>query len=268
MTEAAASSPLLLDLHEGVQTITLNRPNQLNAITGTTWQTLADVVRAAERDQAVKVLVLTGAGRAFSSGADVGEFKAAFQSGERPEVGGLLRTVINPLIQRLHSMEKPVLAAVNGVAAGAGMGLALACDIRYAAESARFVLAFVNIGLVPDAGCTYFLPRLVGASKALELAWTGAPIGAAEALDLGLVNRVLPDAEVLSAAQSLGARLAQGPSTALALMKRGFSQAHELPLGRVLEAEAGYQAIAGRTRDFMEGVGAFLEKRTPTFSGR
>ena len=259
---------LLTDLHDGVLTITLNRPDKLNAFTSSMWKELAEAVRGAERDASTKALVLTGAGRGFSAGADVGEFREGSGDGDQPRVGGLLRTTVNPMVLRLHTMEKPVLAAVNGVAAGAGMGLALACDLRYAAESARFVQAFVRIGLVPDAGSQYFLPRLVGISKALELAWTAEQVGAHQALELGLVNRVLPDAECLGATQELAARLAKGPSVAIGLMKRGLSQAHELPLERVLANEASYQEICGRTADFLEGAAAFREKRTAQFQGR
>jgi 2-(1,2-epoxy-1,2-dihydrophenyl)acetyl-CoA isomerase len=262
---------LLLELHEGVQTVTLNRPEPLNAMSLAMLAELSEVVKAVERDDQVKSLVFTGAGRAFSAGADITEFRISAQadeSKEPPHVGEHLRTRVNPLILRIQGLEKPVLAAVNGVAAGVGMSLALACDVRYAAESARFIQAFVNIGLVPDGGSTYFLPRLVGISRALELAWTGAPVSAQEALELGVVSKVLPDAEVLAATQELAARLARGPARAIALTKRGFNKAHELPLERVLEMEAAYQEITTRLPDFAEGVAAFLEKRPARFTGK
>jgi 2-(1,2-epoxy-1,2-dihydrophenyl)acetyl-CoA isomerase len=182
------------------------------------------------------------------------------------DAGAHLRKSLNPLVARMRAVEKPVLAAINGVAAGAGMSLALACDVRFAAESARFVVAFVKIGLVPDAGLMYFLPRLVGPAKTLELSWTGDPIGAQEAYELGMLNRVLPDNQVLSATQELAARLAAGPAKTLALIKRAVNQAHELPLDRVLELEANYQTITSRDPNFVEGVAAFREKRPPRFS--
>ena len=260
---------LLVELHEGVETVTLNRPEPLNAMSLAMIAELSEVVKAAERDEQVKSLVFTGAGRAFSAGADVTEFRISAPSDkthEPPHVGEHLRTRVNPLILRIQALEKPVLAAVNGVAAGVGMSLALACDVRYAAESARFIQAFVNIGLVPDGGSMYFLPRLVGISKALELAWTGAPVSAQEALELGIVSKVLPDAEVLAATQELAARLGRGPARAIALMKRGFNKAHELPLERVLEMEAAYQEITTRSPDFAEGVMAFLERRSARFT--
>jgi 2-(1,2-epoxy-1,2-dihydrophenyl)acetyl-CoA isomerase len=256
-------SAVLIDSHEGVQTLTLNQPRRLNALSAEVLQALNDGLRAAERDDSVRALVLTGAETAFSSGADISEFNF---DGQPPDLGDLLRRRVNPVVTRLRALEKPVLAAVNGVAAGAGMSLALACDLRYAAESARFVLAFVRIGLVPDGGALYFLPRLVGPAAAMELAWTGDAVSAQDALSLGLVNKVLPDAEVVSATQELAARLARGPQRTLALIKRAINQAHELPLERVLELEASYQQLAARNPDFHEGVTAFREKRPAKFT--
>lgn len=268
---AAGSAPTPLvqrDQHAGVLTLTLRQPKRLNALSTAMLAELGEALRAAQRDPAVRAVVLTGEGRAFSAGADLSEFELQEPgSGGQPNpaLGDLLRTLVNPIVLRLQAIEKPILAAVNGVCAGAGVSLALACDVRYAAESARFIQAFVHIGLVPDAGSTYFLPRLVGTSKALELAWTGEALSAQEALDLGVVNRVVPDAEVLSETQALAARLAAGPMTAMGLIKRGFRQAHEQPLERLLELEAAYQEIASRTDDFLEGVAAFREKRTARF---
>ena len=255
---------VLVDTQEGVQTLTLNQPKRLNALSAELLQSLNEALRAAERDASVRALVLTGAESAFSSGADITEF--AFSDSQPPDLGDLLRRRVNPVVTRLRSLEKPVLAAVNGVAAGAGMSLALACDIRYAAESARFVLAFVRIGLVPDAGCLYFLPRLVGPAAAMELAWTGDAVSAQDALSLGLVNKVLPDAQVLSATQELAARLTRGPSRTIALIKRAINQAHELPLERVLDLESSYQQLCARHPDFAEGVAAFREKRPARFA--
>jgi len=259
----SVSDLVLSDVHERVMTLTLNQPQRRNALSMALLDALQDQVRGAERDATIRAVVLTGAGVAFSSGADLSEF--SFESGEQPPVADLLRGRLNPIVVRLRTMDKPVLAAVNGVAAGAGMSLALACDIRYAAESARFVLAFVGIGLVPDAGTFYFLPRLIG-PKALELAWTGQPVDAKSALELGMLNEVLPDGDVLSHTQAVAAKLARGPQHALALIKRGMNQAHELPLDRVLEMEAQYQAIAASEPDFAEGVAAFREKREPRFA--
>jgi 2-(1,2-epoxy-1,2-dihydrophenyl)acetyl-CoA isomerase len=254
--------PLLSDLHQGVKTLTLNQPEKLNALSGSMVRALSDEVRAAERDDTVRVVVLTGAGRGFCSGADVTEFDT--HAGP-PDLGAALRERLSPLVQRLHALEKPVIAAINGVAAGAGLSLALACDLRYAAESARLMVAFVRIGLVPDAGLLYFLPRLVGPGKTLELAWTGDPIGAQEAYQAGMLNAVLPDDQLLPRVQEVAQRLAAGPARTVALIKRGVNQAHELPLERVLELEAGYQTIASRDPNFAEGLAAFREKRPPEF---
>jgi len=258
------SDLVLVEQHAGVLVVTLNQPSRLNALNGEMWQALGAAVRTAERDASVRALVLTGAGQGFSSGADLTEFRPGDSSFD-PGAG--LRGRINPLVLRMRALEKPVLAAVNGVAAGAGLGLALACDVRIADASARLVVAFVRIGLVPDAGCLYFLPRLVGQAKALELCWTGDAVGAQEAEALGLINRVVPDGQALAATRELAERLAHGPAKALGLMKRALNQAHELPLARALELEVGYQTLAAREPAFAEGVAAFREKRAARFGG-
>jgi 2-(1,2-epoxy-1,2-dihydrophenyl)acetyl-CoA isomerase len=258
------TSQVLADLQDGVQTITLNQPSRFNALSNEMLRGLGEALRAVERDAAVRAIVLTGAGKAFCSGADITEFNVSEDS--RMDAGEHLRKRLNPLIARMRALEKPLLGAINGVAAGAGLSLAMACDLRYAAESARFVVAFVKIGLVPDAGLMYFLPRLIGPAKTLELAWSGDPVGAAEAYELGMLNKVLPDNEVLGHTQEVAARLVQGPAKTIALIKRAINQAHELPLERVLELEANYQTIASRDPNFIEGVNAFRDKRAPRFN--
>src|SRR6266568_3887295 len=246
-------SQVLIETQDGVQTITLNQPAKFNALSNAMLKELNEAMRTAERDANVRTIVLTGAGKGFSSGADISEFDL---SNGGMDAGEYLRRNYNPLVTRLHNLEKPVLAAVNGVAAGAGLSLALACDVRYAAESARLVVAFIRIGLVPDAGLLYFLPRLLGPAKTLELSWTGDPIGAQEAYVLGMLNKVLPDDQVLSHTQSVAARLAQAPPKALGLIKRAVNQSHELPFERVLELEANYQTLASGDPAFAEGVAA------------
>jgi 2-(1,2-epoxy-1,2-dihydrophenyl)acetyl-CoA isomerase len=257
------TSPVLKDTQEGVHTITLNSPARFNALSEAMLSGLSDALRAADRDPGVRAIVLTGAGQGFCSGADLTEFK---MDGGSLDLGDALRKRFNPLTLRMRASEKPILAAINGVAAGAGLSLALACDLRYAAASARLVLAFVRIGLVPDAGSLYFLPRLVGPGKALEMAWTGDPVSAEDACGLGMVNKVLPDDEVLSATQQLAARLARGPAKTIGLIKRAINQSHEQSLERMLEIEANYQTLASRDSNFTEGVAAFREKRGPKFS--
>ena len=256
------TTQILVDGQDGVLTITLNQPDKFNALSSDMLAGLAEAVRGAERDTAVRAIVVTGAGKAFSSGADLTEFNV---SAGPIDAGEHLRKRYHPLITRMRALEKPILAAVNGVAAGAGLSLALACDLRYAAESARLVVAFVRIGLVPDAGLMYFLPRLIGPAKTLELSWSGDPIGAAAAYELGMLNKVLPDDQVVGHTQEFAARLGRGPARTIALIKRAVNQAHELPLERVLELEANYQTIASRNPDFKEAVSAFREKRNAKF---
>jgi 2-(1,2-epoxy-1,2-dihydrophenyl)acetyl-CoA isomerase len=245
-----------------VATITLNRPEALNAINLAMHDALADALRQAGSPE-IRAVVLTGAGRGFCVGQDVAEFPD-----EPAEVGELLRRRYAPNLLALRALEKPVIAAVNGPAAGAGLALALACDIRVAADSATFVPAFVGIGLVPDSGLSWTLPRLVGAGPALEWMISGRRMSADEARDAGLVSRVVPAAELSSHASEAAARLAAMPTRAIALTKRLFEDGALRPFGEQLEVEADLQAEAAGTEDFREGVGAFLEKRPASFEGR
>ncbi len=261
-----AYESLLTETADGVLTIALNRPAVFNALSPELCRELVDALRGAILDDGVRAIVITGAGKAFCSGQDLkllGELTADGQ----PRIGDLLRQQYNGLILQMRRIEKPVIASVNGVAAGAGMSLALACDLRIASEEASFVQAFVNIGLAPDSGSMYFLPRLVGIAKAMELCMLGDRIGAAEALELGLVNRVVPAGELKLVTAELAGRLAAGPAKAIGLIKRGLNRGHEADLDEMLEYEALLQEIAGRTADFREGVLAFKEKRPAKFSG-
>ena len=247
----------------GVLTLTLNRPDVLNAVNEQLSLELQEAVRYAEREAAVRCIVVTGAGRGFCSGQDLRD---------RAGVGEIsyadsLRRRYNPVILRLATIEKPVIAAVNGVAAGAGCSLALVCDLRIASDKASFIEVFARVGLIPDSGSTYFLPRLVGLGKAFELAYLTEPVDAPEALRLGLVNRVVPHDTLMDATRELARRLAAGPTKGYGLTKRGLRYALRATLEEVLTYEAYLQEIAGHTADHREGVAAFLEKRTPNFTG-
>jgi 2-(1,2-epoxy-1,2-dihydrophenyl)acetyl-CoA isomerase len=247
-----------------VLSLRLNRPQALNAIDAAMITALRRAFEAASRDSEVRAVVLTGEGRAFSSGGDVKEMAERGESG-RPDLGADLRQHYLPLVRAIRRCPKPVIAALNGVAAGAGLSLALTCDLRIAAEDARLTMAFVRIGLVPDAGGLFFLSRLCGLGKAMELALTGETIDAAEALRIGLVNSVVPADRLQSAALERARSFSAGPAETYALIKRGLERALSLDLEQALELEAQLQTLAGRTSDHREAVQAFVEKRQPAF---
>jgi 2-(1,2-epoxy-1,2-dihydrophenyl)acetyl-CoA isomerase len=219
-----------------------------------------------ERDVSIRCIVLTGAGRAFCAGADLQSLK---KRGVGSEISLMedLKEGFNPVVAKIRSIEKPVIAMINGVAAGAGMGIALACDIKIMADSARFVEAFAKVGLIPDSGATFFLPRLFGISKAFELAFTGEGIDAKEAERLGAVNKVVPLNELEKETRTMAEKLAKGPK-GMGLAKRAINQALYSDVETVLEYEAYLQEIAGSTEDYAEGLNAFGEKRPPEFQGR
>lgn len=252
-----------VDADSGVGTITLNRPDALNSLTVPMKEELLAAVRRVEREAAVRAVILTGAGRAFCAGQDL---KERLQPDAAP-LGVELRERYNPIVRAMRSLPKPIVGAINGVAAGAGASLAMACDLRIASEAASFALAFGRVGLVPDSGATWFLPRLVGATNAAEIALLGDPVAAADALRLGLVGRVVAAAELATEARAIAARLAAGAPRAIALTKRALNAAWERELDGALEYEAHLQDMAGRTKDHQEGMAAFLEKRPPQFSG-
>jgi len=249
-------------LAEGVGTITLDRPDSLNALNAAMRSELLAAVKAAGRDDAVRCLVITGEGRGFCSGADL---RAG--AGER-QFRRVLTYEYNPLITALRELPKPVVAAVNGVAAGAGVSLALACDLVYASEDARFIQAFVRIGLVPDTGSTRTLVRTLGRHRAAELMFGGEPMSAADAAEAGLVNRVFPATEFADGVREVARRLAAAPTAAIGLAKRSINQAEQADLAASLKLEAELQELAGRTDDHTEGLVAFAEKRDPRFTGR
>jgi 2-(1,2-epoxy-1,2-dihydrophenyl)acetyl-CoA isomerase len=258
-----AEPTIRLEVADAIATITLDRPAALNALTVPMKQELLAAFQGAERDSSVRAVILTGAGRAFCAGQDLHERL-------RPDAAPLgeeLRERYNPIARTMRGMAKPIVGAINGVAAGAGASLAFACDIRIAAEGATFVLAFGRVGLVPDSGATWFLPHLVGAAKAAELALIGESLSAADAERFGLVARVVPVESLMDEARALAIRLASGAPRAIALTKRALNRSWDATLEESLEYEAYLQGIAGATADHREGLAAFVEKRPPRFSG-
>ncbi len=254
---------LRVEIDGPVATLTLDRPAALNALTVSVKVGLREALESIAADRSVRAVILTGAGRAFCAGQDLAER-------EEPDAAPLdveVRERYNPIIRALRSMGQPVIAAVNGVAAGAGASLAFACDLRIAAEEARFVLAFGRIGLVPDSGATWFLPRLVGPAKAAELALVGDAVDAAEALRIGLVSKVVPGDRLMPEARALADRIAAGAPLAMSLTKAALSRSLTTGLDEALDAEAGLQGIAGASADHAEGLAAFREKRPPRFEG-
>jgi 2-(1,2-epoxy-1,2-dihydrophenyl)acetyl-CoA isomerase len=244
-----------------VQTITLNRPEVLNAFNRALHKALQEALKEA-RDPDVRAVVLTGAGRGFSAGQDLKEF------GEANDVGDALRDTYHPNVLAIRALEKPVIAAVNGVCAGAGLSLACVCDFRIAADDASFVPGFIGIGLVPDAGGTYFLHRLLGASRAFEWMSSNRRLTAAEAHAWGLVSEVVEADALQARAAEVAASYAALPTKAIGMTKRLFDHAAGATLEEQLELEAQLQAAATQSEDFREGVAAFLEKRAPQFKGR
>ncbi len=260
--------PVLVSIEAGVMRITLNRPDKLNAFTPAVVRGIADALANAEADPQVRCLLLTGAGRGFCAGADLAEGSIAKLGADaQPDLGATLESLYNPMILRLRALEKPVVCAVNGVAAGAGANLALACDLVLAARSASFIQAFVKIALVPDAGGSWFLPRLVGNARALGLAMTGEKISAEDAEQWGMIWKCVDDDKLAPAAAALASSLAAGPTRTLGMIKRQFQASGTHSLEEQLKLERDLQREVGRGTDFREGVAAFLEKRKPRFSG-
>jgi 2-(1,2-epoxy-1,2-dihydrophenyl)acetyl-CoA isomerase len=250
----------------GVGRVTLNRPDSLNAWTAQLGRDLKQAITVDAADPSVRAVLVTGAGRGFSSGADL---KAGFDSADDglPDIRKELDELYHPIIAGVRRLEKPVVAAVNGPAVGIGASLAVACDLVLAAESAFFGLAFVNIGLMPDGGSTLFVPAAVGKARAFEMALLGERVPADRALDWGLVNRVFPDERLMDEADQLVERLAGGPTRSYASSKRALNRMLYPDLDGQLELEAELQHSLARTRDFQEGVSAFMEKRQPVFEG-
>ena len=252
-----------LGIDAAVATLTLDRPDALNALTIALKEELLAAFDAVAADHAVRAVVLTGAGRAFCAGQDLRERLEP----DAPPLETEIRVRYNPLIRAMRALPKPIVGAINGVAAGAGASLAFACDIRIAAEGATFLLAFGRVGLIPDSGATWLLPRLIGGAKAAELSLTSEPLSAVDAERFGLVTRVVPGDALLAEAHALAVRLAAGAPRAHALTKRALAASWDASLEDQLETEAILQGEAGGTADHAEGIAAFLERRPPRFTG-
>lgn len=249
---------------DGIATITLNRPEVYNALNNEITFELQDVLRRASKDEAVRVVVITGEGKAFCSGQDL---KSAAKD-ERRSFKASLDTRYNPIIRLMRTMEKPIIGRINGVAAGAGCSLALACDLIVASEEASFIEVFINIGLVPDSGSSWFLPRLVGMAKAFEMCSLGSKVSASEAERIGLINRCVPASNLDEVVNQYAQQYALAPTKSIGLIKRMLNKSATSSLEEMLDYESYCQEIAGNTEDYKEGVNAFLQKRKPAFKGK
>jgi len=257
---------ILFEKRSGVANVALNRPKKLNAFDGAMHEELYAAIDAAAADDEVRCLVLRGEGKGFSAGADLAQIVEG--SDGDPDLGEYLRRTYSRLVSRMVGIQKPIVAALHGPVYGAGVGIALACDLRVAAESAKFSVAFIKIGLMPDAGVSFLLPRVVGLGRAMEMSMLGDAVDAGEALRIGLVNRVVPDEELAQEAASLAQRLAAMPTGALGMVKHSLYASFESDLETALEREAEGQTFCGYTKDHREGVAAFFEKREARFTGR
>ena len=260
--------PITYEVSNGVGVIVIDRPEVLNAFDDALGAEMLGVTQRAIADDSVRCVVITGAGRAFCSGEDLGALAGGYESGEVAPLGKTLTDRYNPLIRAIRGAPKPFIAAVNGVAAGAGASLALACDLRIASEHAKLVLAFIKVGLVPDSGAVWLLAKAIGEARALELAVTGRPVKAEEALSLGLVTEVVAADAFEERWRAVAGELAQAPTRAFALTKELVHSASVRSLDEQLDLEVEAQTEAGKTEDHLEGVRAFLEKRSARFQGK
>ncbi len=264
-----AFETILYDVADGIATITLNRADKLNAFTEDLHRDLAAGLARADADETVRCVLLTGAGRAFSAGQDLSERAMMIRAGgEGPDIGDTVDRLYNRLVRAIRGARVPVVCAVNGVAAGAGANVALACDIVIAGHSAQFIQAFCKVGLVPDAGGTYHLPRLIGRARATALAMLGDAVSAEQAEAWGLIWRCVDDAALLDEARAVARRLAEGPTFALGMIKRAMDASGANTLDAQLDLERDFQQQAGKSDDYREGVTAFMDKRPPRFRGR
>jgi 2-(1,2-epoxy-1,2-dihydrophenyl)acetyl-CoA isomerase len=257
---------IVTDHREGYRVITLNRPDRLNSFNEAMHAALMSALVDAETDGNCRALILTGAGRGFCAGQDLSD--RVFSPGQVPDLSSTLERLYNPLVRKIRTLQMPVICAVNGVAAGAGANIALACDIVLAARSAKFIQAFAKLGLVPDSGGTWLLPRLVGTARARALALLAEPVPAEQAEAWGMIWKALDDASLMDEAHRLAAHFAVQPTVGLGLIKQALDASETNDLDRQLDLERDLQGQAGRTPDYLEGVTAFFEKRQPKFSGR
>jgi 2-(1,2-epoxy-1,2-dihydrophenyl)acetyl-CoA isomerase len=259
-------SDILFEVAEGVATITLNRPDVLNSFTRSMARELCAALDQVKNDDALRAVVITGAGRGFCAGQDLAE--AMPKDGAMPDLGDFVRDGYNPMVMAIRTLEKPVICAVNGVAAGAGANLAYACDIVFAAASATFIQSFAKIGVIPDSGGTFILPRIVGLHRATIMTMLAEKLTAEQAREWGLVYMVTEPDALLDTAFGTAKQLATQPTRALGLIKRGFNKSLGIDLAAQLKYEEELQREAGRSYDYQEGVNAFLEKRKPVFKGK
>ena len=253
-------------VEDGVSFLTLQRPDVLNSFNGAMARELQRALADAARDDQQRAVLLTGAGRAFCAGQDLAE--AAPRDAELPDLGNFVRDSYNPLVRAIRKLEKPVVCAVNGVAAGAGANLALACDIVFAANDATFIQSFAKIGVIPDSGGTFLLPRLVGLARATAMTFLAEKVTAAQAVEMGLIYQAVESSALMETATATAKYLATQPTLGLGLTKRGFNRSLGIDLDAQLDYEEELQREAGRSRDYAEGVNAFLAKRKPSFTGR
>ena len=257
---------ILFEIRNGAAWLTLNRPEKLNAFNVRMHEEIRSALDRLNAHGELRVLVITGAGRGFCAGQDLSD--RAVAAGDAIDLGASIEKYYAPLVRRLHSLEMPVICGVNGVAAGAGANLAFACDIVIAAKSASFIESFCKLGLIPDTGGTYFLPRLVGTARAMGLALLGDKISAEQAAEWGLIWKCVPDAELATAVDQLAAQFVSAPTKALARIKQAIYSSGGHSLDEQLNMERDFMRELGYSKDFREGVAAFLEKRTPQFAGK